>query len=241
MALAREINSRRGIAYALGMVALAATGQQDVPAAVRAWEESLALLRAAGDRWGMARPLNNLGELAQAQGDDQRARALFEEALRLRREAGDRAGLPNVLTNLACVSLRQGDEPAAHACATEALAISASVENGLEAACALEVLALLHVRRGRADRAASLWGAAGLIRETIGAPLEARGRDDYTRGVAAARLGLGDGRFADAWTAGRATPLARLVAEALDDAPLGAVGGGDGDDRGVGGDAHEER
>ena len=82
--------------------------------------------------------------------------------------------------------------------------------------------------RGGAEPAAHLLGAAAAARETANAPLPAVHRAAYERDVVAVREALGEEGFVTAWDAGRATPLAALVAAAsgwagADDSGEGAV------------------
>jgi hypothetical protein len=60
-------------------------------------------------------------------------------------------------------------------------------------------------------------GAAEAVRETIGAPQPAEDRADVEQAVAAARVVLGEERWAATYLAGQALSLDDAVAEALDE------------------------
>jgi DNA-binding NarL/FixJ family response regulator len=69
----------------------------------------------------------------------------------------------------------------------------------------------------RALAATRLFAAAERCRDLTGiGRWTSFARAGYERAVAAARAALGEGDFAAAWAAGRALPLERAVAEALD-------------------------
>ena len=68
---------------------------------------------------------------------------------------------------------------------------------------------------GQPERAARLFGAADVLRESVGVPLPANERADHERYVDAVRAALGDESFAAAWDAGRALRLDEAIAEAL--------------------------
>ena len=62
--------------------------------------------------------------------------------------------------------------------------------------------------------AARLWGAADILRETIGKPLPPRERAGYEQAVIDSRTLLGEKDFAAAWTQGRTmTPEQALAAQ----------------------------
>ncbi|WP_167762088.1 DUF4062 domain-containing protein [Blastococcus sp. CT_GayMR20] len=107
------------IAFALvphGDVALLAG---DVPAALRAHEESLALARGIGDDHLVATLLDQLGLDALMAADATTARERLTEAARHHRAIGDQEGLANCLNGLAGLALLQGDAlTAARLCGT---------------------------------------------------------------------------------------------------------------------------
>jgi DNA-binding NarL/FixJ family response regulator len=87
----------------------------------------------------------------------------------------------------------------------------------------LEELAVVTAGSGRPGRATRLLGAAGALRQAIGAPLPPVDRPSFETVVRQARSALGEERFAAAWTAGRAMMPDEAVAEALagtDTAPV---------------------
>jgi non-specific serine/threonine protein kinase len=128
LALYREIGDRRGAAFALTILSIAAGVGRD-PARARALaEESVALWRELGGTWDLAWAATNLGERAYRLGDDAAARAAYEEALALYREAGERYLIAGPLVGLGEVALREGDLPRAKKLFAEALASAREVD-----------------------------------------------------------------------------------------------------------------
>ena len=70
---------------------------------------------------------------------------------------------------------------------------------------------------GQPGRAAWLFGAAEVLRDTLGAPLAPADRADNEREIAAARAVLGEEAFAAAWAEGRALSLDGAIKYALED------------------------
>jgi hypothetical protein len=107
------------VAFALvphGDVALLAG---DVPGAVRAHEEALALARGIGDDHLVATLLDQLGLDALMAGEATTARQRLTEAAGLHRGIGDQEGLANCLNGLAGLALLQADaRTAARLCGT---------------------------------------------------------------------------------------------------------------------------
>jgi hypothetical protein len=76
-----------------------------------------------------------------------------------------------------------------------------------------EGLARLASAKGQRDRAARLFGAAELLRETLG--YHASDQADHDKYVASARAGVAETAFAAAWAEGRAMTLEQAIEYAL--------------------------
>jgi non-specific serine/threonine protein kinase len=79
----------------------------------------------------------------------------------------------------------------------------------------LEELGWVACAEAQARSAVRLFGAAEVLRETIGAPMPPANRAAYDRSVATARSFLGGQALADEWQQGRTLPLDEAIAEAL--------------------------
>jgi non-specific serine/threonine protein kinase len=219
IAACRESGDRRTLATALKFQGLVALYQRepDHGQATLRFEESLELRRALGDRDGVASCLNDLAIVALEQGDYGHASRFLEESLCLCRESGHRYGLTFVLTNLGLTSLGRGDSGRAAGWLKESLVLSRSLENREGISCALAGLACVAAAQRSAGRAARLFGAAEASREACGIPSSSAELAVYERHLAAARAQVGAAAWAMAMAEGRAAPLDRICAEALQD------------------------
>jgi DNA-binding CsgD family transcriptional regulator len=172
-----------------------------------------------GDRWGISLALNNLGDLATARAEHAEAERLLEESLALDRELGDQFGMAIALINLAIVARERGDYARAKGLCGEALVLCREQGARWEMAESLEVLAGVVSAQGQPGLAARLYGALETLRELTGAARLPTAEEAHIRWVKAAQAELGPDRFQVAWDDGRATPLDRLLAEAIDDRP----------------------
>lgn len=215
LAIYRKLGNTSGIAYTLNNLGRMACNQGDSVAARALHEESLTIQRELGDKYGIAHSLACLGLVASHQGDYVVARTLHEESLTIRRELGDKYGIAYSLMNLGNVVFNQGDYVAARALHEESLTISREVGNKSGIADCLDALAELARQEQQERRAASLWGAATVLREEIGVPRSPEDQELFDRWFAEARSALGDTAFAAAWEVGRAMTLDQAVAYAL--------------------------
>jgi DNA-binding CsgD family transcriptional regulator len=162
------------------------------------------------------------------QGDIISARSLVEESVALYKEMGHRHDTGWSLSILARIVAAEGGYATACTLYEESLAITRAVSNKLHIASGLEGLASVvasQVRSCHAERseesselrvqwAAQLWGAAEVLRETIGVPIPPIDLADYQRSVAQACTGLSKQTFANYWAEGRRmTPEQALAAQ----------------------------
>jgi hypothetical protein len=100
---------------------------------------------------------------------------------------------------------------AARANLAEALSLAWTKGPRLVVAAALEALGVEAVGRGQAQHGVQLLGAAARLRQAMGAPVRPADRSALEGAQTAARLALGDAAYAEAWGAGEALPLERIV------------------------------
>jgi non-specific serine/threonine protein kinase len=121
------------------------------------------------------------------------------------------------LLDLAEVAREQGDLARATAYQRQSLRLAWEYGEMRLIVEALEAAARTAVVADRGLAAARLFAAAERCRDLTGiGRWTSFARTSYERAVAAARAALGEAAFAAAWAAGRALPLERAVAEALD-------------------------
>jgi len=216
LGLFRDLGNRRGIAISMERLGLLAQQQGDNRAAQALHGESLAIRRELGDRQGIAHSLDDLGELARCQGDYVEARALFEESLTISREIGNRKAIASVVYGLGIVAGAQGDYAAARTFQGESLTLTWELGDRLGIARSLERFATMADTMGTPRNSPSLWGAAELLREEIGAPLTPNERTENDAQIAAARAALDDDvAFDAAWKEGRSMTMEKAIAYAL--------------------------
>ncbi len=124
LALHRELNDARGIAYSLNLLSHGKMMTGDLADAQASLEESLAIFRELGDTRGMGYSLFFLGTMMQGTGDLAAARPLLEESLARLKEAGDKWWQGNALIQLGWGINRQGEHDRALQLFNEALEIS---------------------------------------------------------------------------------------------------------------------
>jgi non-specific serine/threonine protein kinase len=215
LALFEELGDLLGMGQVLYVLGMTAEGQGDFDRARRLLLESLAVCRKAGDKRRMAVSLNSIGEVARCQSDFPTARASYEESLALRREVGDKRGIAIALCNLGHVALYQADYEDATRFFGEALGLVWQLKYKLGIAEDLAGLGAVAAAEGHHARAARLLAAAANLLNVLGALLEPPDRAEYERSVAAARTGLSEPAFAEAWAEGKAMALDHVVPYAL--------------------------
>jgi predicted ATPase/class 3 adenylate cyclase len=215
LALFQELGDLLGTGQVLYVLGMAAEGQGDFERAKRLLLESLAVCRKAGDKRRMAVSLNSIGEVARCQSDFAAARASYEESLALRREVGDKRGVGIALCNLGHVALHQADYEDAARFFGEALGLVWELKYKLGIAENLAGLGAVAAAEGHHAPAARLLGAATNLLNVLGAPLQPPDQAEYERSVAAARAGLSEAAFAEAWAEGKAMALNHAIHYAL--------------------------
>jgi len=150
---------------------------------------------------------------------------MIEEGLALHRELGNKQGLGNKLSDLGIVRHDEGDEAAAMQHYLEGLQLLWEGGDTWYLAIPVVGLAAIALNSGQAMRAARLVGAATALRERSGSSVWPKERDRLEQTVARARTALGAEVFEQEVAAGRALPLAEVVAEAsaVSSTPLSAI------------------
>ncbi len=175
LALWRSLGSagRRGAAYALHTLGMAHYGTEyhigsDLPLAVAAFEDSLALFREVGDPWGMAFSLSWIAYCRTAQGRTADALAAAQESVAIYQQLGEVWGLGMVIGALANLSLQASDLPAARDYAETAQALRAQVGHRHSMAVGYELLAAVAEAENKPGDAASAYREAIAILESLG-------------------------------------------------------------------------
>src|SRR5262249_10519203 len=143
------------------------------------FEESLALRRQLGRGAPLDLLLGGQGIVARQQGDLERAAALLGEAVGLSRRIRDLGALVVWVMGLGAVLLSQGKLMQAAAVGDEALQASRDFGDPDALSRAVELVALIALRRGEGRRAVRLLGAVRALRDGLGVALSrVPGTDD---------------------------------------------------------------
>src|SRR4029077_16539962 len=112
-----------------------------------------------------------LGGIALLQGEYARARELYEQSLAIHRSLDDAWGILGSLSGLAFVALEEDDTETARRILDESLELLRKSGHHYRAAQGLELAARLAAAQNRNRRAARLYAAASVSRESIGAEM----------------------------------------------------------------------
>jgi predicted ATPase/class 3 adenylate cyclase len=203
--------------HALGMLALTFVGDDDhYEDACRLTAEGVRTARTVrGNRRVLADALSARGEVARAAGDLTEAAAAYEEAIALIGPTGDQRYIAILQANLAAVARHRGDPVKALRLSTEALATLAKEARRDLAAMALSEVAGHEQGVGRAERSATLLGAANAALERLRYPRQPVDRLEYERVRSGLMAALGAARVAALEAAGAELTLDDAIDLAL--------------------------
>jgi non-specific serine/threonine protein kinase len=158
---------------------------------------------------GLASRILAYAALQAGQLDD--AGNTFEEAIDFLREAGELWALGIILSDLAALRVIQGRLAEAEACANEALALCRSLRDRRGVGWCLQSLAMVDTAAGRARPAAWLYGAADALLQSLGATGQVTFSRVQDRYLALSRDAIGESAFQQAYDAGLATQISRIM------------------------------
>jgi tetratricopeptide (TPR) repeat protein len=213
--LFRELGNRWGVCEILTFLGRIRQAQGDLQQARVLLEESLELARQARDSNEIAYALQSLGHLALARGDYVQAQTLFEKCLTQYSEVDLFGG---GWDNLATVALQKGDTRQATSWYKQTLALYWELGEPIHIAFILEDLAHVAIICRQPLRAARLFGAAEVLRESSDYPMvPSRRLELYESPLESLRPQLDEAVWKACWAEGRAMPLKDAVAYALSD------------------------
>ena len=176
-------------------------------------EQVMSHYQSLGVRAQFAEALGFLGLLMLRRGDSNGAHALLSESLQLRTEVADEQGLAWAEIWLARVELAQQKISEARRLLEGGLSRAIQAHSRLYTAMGLEELGKVAAIQGELVWAAQLFGAAEVLRETIGAPKPPIERSEHEEQVAAVRAALGEVSFQTTWARGRSMEPAQALLE----------------------------
>ena len=205
------LDERNGLTV-LGMVAVA---DARLPEALELFRRSVEISTIAGASWHLATSLFNLGQVTLLAGDRREAERLWKDALSRYRELGDEHFAARLEGHLGYLPLLDGDLEAAGTRFAASLDAFGGLGDEWGVAEALERCAALAASRSQDQEAATIAGAAEVLRERLAArpmPFDRVMLEPYLAG-SRARLG------ADVWREhaeqGRGTSLETAIDLAL--------------------------
>jgi non-specific serine/threonine protein kinase len=216
--LAREIGFRWGEAFSLYLLNQEWSRRGNLSGVDECCRLALPIFRDIGERLGLAYTLKDLARLKFERGEYAEEADLEWESLALSRELGNRRGICFALAGLARDARRRGEFARAEDLLQEVLSIWYELGNRPHLAVTLTGLGALAAAQGNYTRAARLFGAAEVLRETVGAAIsrpELEVDASYKHAAATARKCLGASAYAAALDAGRSSDLDEAVDAAL--------------------------
>jgi non-specific serine/threonine protein kinase len=193
--------------------------EKELDGAQRALEESVRRARELGNFRAVGLWTNTLGGIALLQENYPRARDLFEQSLAIHRSLDDAWGTLGAISSLALLALEEGDNEAARRLLDESLELLRIRRHHYRVAKSLELSARLAAAQDRNRRAARLFAAASVSRESVGREMfEGEVWPDPAPHIAHVRSVLGELAFAEAWAHGKAMTLDQSIAYALAEA-----------------------
>lgn len=211
----RQQQDKLGGIEPLQNLAMAAQRQGHYERARGFLQEAMVLSREIQDEWGLAIELQILGLCAFGEGAFQEADECYQECLGLQRKLEYKQGIATVLVSLGNLRVAQNNPREARALYAEGLLLCQQTHDQAGLAAVLEGLACLAAEMDRADQAGRFFAAAAALRRETGAILPPCEQPLHEQRLEQMRTTLGDAAWEQAWQAGAALPLERVIAEAL--------------------------
>jgi predicted ATPase/DNA-binding CsgD family transcriptional regulator len=218
-ALAERSGDPRAQRYAEGVSGMIAFNENSIDQIKEHWEKPALWVDdvAEPDVWSATRLAMLAGSYLLA-GKTDRAIEYAEECTEMCRQSGERWCLSYALYVRGACALMSGDVPKGSALVRKSLQIKRSFNDQLGIAMTCDVLAGCAIFEGRAERAARLFGAAGRVWRTLGAPMFGKGYATiHGMGVDLVRQALGDDGYAAASAEGARMDTAEMIAYALEE------------------------
>ncbi|HEY8598767.1 MAG TPA: hypothetical protein VIL85_10070, partial [Thermomicrobiales bacterium] len=220
IALARVVDDRELLAFALSAYGFTAAVRRDFEPAEAALVESEVAFAALGYDWALGGVWQGLALIALGRGEIDRALALLDAGATRLREAGAWWHLIVSLNIQIQLALTRADHVRAAALCREGVAAAGRIGDTTAIIYCLVGLAGAFALAGQPERAARFFGVAEALRERTGIAIEVpERRAMYDEHLALARSALGAAAFDAAWAAGRALAPSEAMAEALGGAP----------------------
>ncbi|HXQ36799.1 MAG TPA: hypothetical protein VN843_22495, partial [Anaerolineales bacterium] len=213
--MAKEIGDLNRASWALGDLGLSARDQGDNQQSIRYFTDGLKFARQSGENRAIGVLLFNLAESYELSRDLNTARDLWQQGISLFRAEGDKTHIAWGLEGLAGDAYLAKDLENALKFHLESLRIKVEVMDRLGIAYSLEGLAQVAAAEEEPERAATLWGAANHLRETMNIPLDPSREKLYTSLIPRTREQIGEIAFEASWKKGKTMKIEEAIDFAL--------------------------
>jgi tetratricopeptide (TPR) repeat protein len=211
----RRLGHKHHASQTLRFLGQATRGQGDLERASSYFKETVEVYREQGHRAHLAIALHEFGNVLYEQRDYERAALVYSESLDLLTQVNSSWGLDCARNNLGSTLFHLGDIVRAKTLHREALALYRQTQSMEGIAWSLERLAVVEAADGDARKAVRLFGAASVVRESLGKPLDRWDQEDWERAIASMRSALDEAIFTILWAEGRTLTMDEAVAYAL--------------------------
>ncbi|GHO51121.1 LuxR C-terminal-related transcriptional regulator [Ktedonospora formicarum] len=215
LACAREVKEQLQMAWALAL--LGYTMLQEPVVALSLVEESLTVFHSLKYQPGIAQALNIRGEIARFCGDDELARQAYEECLAVSQQTRETRRIIFMYNNLSFLALHTNEAERARALSRQGLQLARAINNTLQVATILALLAGAVCGLGQPQQAARLLGASESAMERLGAFHQPNDKREIDSIITIVRTQLDDVTFQTTWSQGRELTLEQAVAQALNE------------------------
>jgi predicted ATPase/class 3 adenylate cyclase len=214
--LYRQIGQKDGIAYVLGVLGNIATNEQQFELARSLHKESIEIYRALGSKRKIASALLNLGDIARLQKNYEEAETLSAESLAISSALETRPLVAFAQHNLGLIAQARGESDRAKSYLSAALKTRFELREVENVVHSLEAFATLAITEGQLSKAARIYGAAGALRTSVGAPLAPQEQEAQRSSIATLKDKLKPEQFSAEWDAGGQMRIEDAVAYVLE-------------------------
>ena len=214
--IGRQLNDSEVVASALMFQGLTRLVAGDLIAAEQLADSSLALAKAMQFQPIVLGVMRLMCNIRLSTGDFEGVAKVGEEALDLSRAAGEVWIRGYLLNDLARAIWRLGDLPRAEALAKEEAGCHIALDDRQGLSMVAEMLAWMAAERTAYQRAATLFGCAQRLRESVDSTFPETFRVQHERSASAASEALGAAAFTAAVDRGRTMSIDGIVSYALD-------------------------
>lgn len=217
LSAARDSGNSFALGMALGLQAEILMILDRDPETVQTYsKESLAILATSDNQWGQSMMMLSLGAVAKYKGHYVEARTQFTRLEALLSKTSDKHRLNVARSELAHIERYEGHTEPAERLYCETIVEWQKLGHRAAVSNQLECLAFIANARLQSERAATMLGAAEILRETIKMSMTPVEQEEYDQQVSELRTRLDQKVLEADWEKGRRMTMDQAVAFALD-------------------------